>query len=381
MLLTDRCVRNTEVWVTSFFFGRNNVKTSFVQTGKVALNTRKQSVLAEDRSQRERRSECIFLSNVRAHQLYIGADTFWVRSVGCCFLVVREECIVRCVALMVNVSHCEVKLRTWTDRQCVGKVGRDTVGTDILCAFWIRVQEQIILHIATITEFVHCLCAKHELIVLCKRTIHVDARTNVVHKAVNTVRDLVFMFHLVACKSVLCRIDGIFFRTLCCNQQTNVLVAHRTRALVALVSEVAILNVCVYWRFEGWFLWNNVDGSSNCAAAIESRTCTLNHFKTVYVVRTHLLQAVNTCKTRVHGFAIEQHLCVFGTKTLHTNHWEVAELALLFYTNTRHSFQCIEEVQRILALDRLRRKHFRTDRNILYKVFGACTCYHNLAKL
>ena len=66
---------------SSFFFGRDNVKTSFVQTGKVALNTRKQSVISTVLGQRKRRSECIFLGNVWSHELYIGVNTVRMRCI------------------------------------------------------------------------------------------------------------------------------------------------------------------------------------------------------------------------------------------------------------------------------------------------------------
>ena len=72
---------------------------------------------------------------------------------------------------------------------------------------------------------------------------------------------------------------------------------------------------------------------------------------------------------------------MFRTQALHTNFREVAELTLLFNTDTWYTLKCFIQVLGILLCDSLRCENFRTDRYILYEVTCTGTCYNDLTQL
>ena len=101
---------------------------------------------------------------------------------------------------------------------------------------------------------VNRLATQYELVILRKRLIEVETETEVVHRFVYTVRDTILVLYLLTCQTVLCAVNRIHLCALCEDTQSDVVVTHRTRAFVALETEVSELNVTVDNRLVGWFL-------------------------------------------------------------------------------------------------------------------------------
>ena len=185
---------------------------------------------------------------------------------------------------------------------------------------------------------VYSLTTQHKLIILCKWLIEVEVETKVIHRFVYTIRYPILMLHLLTSKPILRLVDGIHLCSLCKDTDTNVVVTHRARAFIALKAIVTELYITIDGRLEGWFLRDDIDGTSYCTTSIQGRACALYNLKSVNIIRSHLLKTIYSCKSRVYWFTINKHLRVLCTKPLHTYLREVTELTLLFYADSWYTF-------------------------------------------
>ena len=124
---------------------------------------------------------------------------------------------------------------------------------------------------------VYSLTTQYEFIILCEWLIEVEVETKVIHRFVYAIRNSILMLHLLTSKSVLRFVDSIHLRSLCKDADTNVVVTHRTRAFITLVTIIAELHVTINSWFERWLLRDDVDGTSYCTTSIEGRACTLHN--------------------------------------------------------------------------------------------------------
>ena len=235
MLLSYRCVWNAIEWVGLVIIFRQYIKAGLAQTGEVSLYACQQSVVAEHARECERRCEGVLFGDVRAHQLNVG--TFATVRL----LVVAEEGVVRCVALVMHVCGREIQFGVCPDRQSICHVERETIGLYVLCSFSVRIQIEVVGHCSAVAQFVHSLCANHEFVVLGEWIEEIHAHSHVVHSAVHAVGYAVLLFHFCACQSVFCLVHGIHFRVLCRNHESDVAETHRTRTLVTLITPVSEL--------------------------------------------------------------------------------------------------------------------------------------------
>ena len=342
MLLTNRSVWNAIVRTCFLVLSRDDIESSLTQTSEITLYTTKQCMVAKDRSEGERWCHRILLSNVWTHHRNVRFCTIlvWMCWILVRIHVVMEEGIVCCLTLMIYISCRKVQFWVLTDRQGVSKVSWKTVGTDVFCTVSVWVHILIIRHDTTETVLINRLTTQYELIVLSKRLIEVKAETKVIHRLIYAVRDTILVLYFLTCKTILCAVDSIHLCTLCEYTQTDVVITHRSRTLIALEAKVSELNITINRWLKGWFLWDNVDSTSNGTTSIEGWTSTLNYLKTVDVIGSNLLQTVNTGKTRVDWLTINEYLCVLSTQSLHTNLREITELALLFYADAWYTFKC-----------------------------------------
>ena len=329
-------------------------------------------MVAQGGSERHRGSERALFCQIGTHHLHIGSRVV-VRS-----LIASEEGVVGGIALVIHVGSREIELGVRADGECVGQIERQTVGLDVLRTFREGVKIEIVGECTAGTLLVDHLAAQHKFVTVSKRIEEIETEAQVGEFGVHAIGNAVFVLHLLTGEPFLGGINGIRLRVLGEDVQPDIVPAHRGRGTVVFVTEVAKLHIAFHHRLIGGLLGDDIDGSGHGTAPVKSRTGTLYHLQTVDVVGTHLLKTIDTGQSRIDGLAVDEHLCMLGTQSLHTHFGEVAELALLLHADARNALKRLVDILCILVGNGLRGEHLRADGHILHVVGRARARHHHL---